>query len=255
MKTITKTALITGASSGIGKELAFVFARNNYDLVLVARRKERLEEIKETIKKEQSISIEIIEMDLANLDSAEKLYDEVAGRNINVLINNAGFGIYGDMNNIDIESEEKMLILNIITLTKLTRLFAKNMMSNQQGNIVNIASTAAFQAVPGMASYAASKAYVLNFSEAIAYELEKFNIKVTTICPGATQTEFADVANINSKLFNSAPTAKELAEFTFREMHKGKITSIHGVKNSIMTFASRFSPRKINTSIAARVMK
>ncbi len=123
------------------------------------------------------------------------------------------------------------------------------------GNIVNIASTAAFQPVPRMASYAASKAYVLNFSEAIAFELKKSNVKVTTICPGATQSEFADTAKMNKKFFKEAPTAKEVAEFTFKEMKKGSTTAIHGLKNRIMTFGTRFSPRSLNTSLAARIMK
>ncbi len=255
MNTTTKTALITGASSGIGMELAYVYARNGYDLILTARRKERLEKIRNDIKKQYAVSVTIIESDLSETDSAENLYKKTAGNRVDVLINNAGVGVYGDFKNIDTEKEEKMLVLNILTLTKLTRLFAKDMIKFGDGNIVNIASTAAFQAVPRMASYAASKAYVLNFSEAIANELKKFNIKVTAICPGATKSEFADTAKMNKKIFKDAPTAKELAEYTYKAMKKGKVTAIHGIKNSIMTFGLRLSPRKLNTTIAARIME
>jgi short-subunit dehydrogenase len=236
-------------------ELAYVYARNGYDLILTARRKERLEKIRNDIKKQYAVSVTIIESDLSETDSAENLYKKTAGNRVDVLINNAGVGVYGDFKNIDTEKEEKMLVLNILTLTKLTRLFAKDMIKFGDGNIVNIASTAAFQAVPRMASYAASKAYVLNFSEAIANELKKFNIKVTAICPGATKSEFADTAKMNKKIFKDAPTAKELAEYTYKAMKKGKVTAIHGIKNSIMTFGLRLSPRKLNTTIAARIME
>ncbi len=250
-----KTVLITGASSGIGRELAHTFAKNNYNLILTARRKERLEDIKKDIEKTLSVSVQVIQLDLAASGSAELLYKKTNGIRVDILINNAGVGVYGDFKEIDMEKEEKMLILNIITLTKLTRLFAGDMIKAGQGNIVNIASTAAFQAVPLMASYSASKAYVLNFSEAIAHELKKYNITVTTICPGATRTEFADVASMNKSIFKNAPTAKELAEFTYKEMAKGKTIAIHSLKNRIMTFGTRFSPRKLNTAIAARIMK
>jgi len=253
--TTTRTALITGASSGIGMELAYIYARNGYNLILTARRKERLEVIKNDINEHYTVSVTIIESDLSETDNAENLYKKTAGNQVNVLINNAGVGVYGVFEDVDIEKEEKMLILNIITLTKLTRLFAKDMIKFGDGNIVNVASTAAFQAVPSMASYAASKAYVLSFSEAIANELNKFNIKVTAICPGATQSEFADNAKMNKKIFKGAPTAKELAEFTYQAMKKGKVTAIHGIKNNIMTFALRLSPRKINTIVAARIME
>jgi len=255
MKTLVKTALITGASSGIGRELAYVYAHNNCNLILTARRRERLEKIKSEIIKLYPVSVMIIESDLSKLNSAEELYQNTSGINVDILINNAGVGVYGDFEHVDIEKEEKMMVLNIITLTKLTRLFAGNMIKAGGGNIVNIASTAAFQAVPRLASYAASKAYVLNFSEAIAYELNQFNIKVTTICPGATQSEFADNAKMNKKIFKGAPTAKELAEFTYKAMKRGNVTAIHGIKNKIMTFALRLSPRKINTIVAARIME
>ena len=253
-----KTTLITGASSGIGKETAYVFAENSYNLILVARRKENLEIIKKDIESKHKVSVTIISMDLSKSESAENLYKEVSNKNlqVDVLINNAGFGISGDFKNTDMAWEESMLNLNIITLTKLTKLFVKDMIQNGGGNIINIASTAAFQGVPGFSTYAASKAYVLHFSEAIANELKKDKIQVTAICPGATKSEFADTAKAaNKKVFNKAPSSRDLGEFIFKSMKKNKTTAIHGFKNSFLTFMARFSPRKINTTIAAKIME
>ena len=252
-----KTVLITGASSGIGKELAYVYAEKNYNLVLAARRKDRLEEIKEDIKNKHSVSVEIFDIDLSKLDSAEELYKKVSDKNIkvDVLINNAGFGMNGGFNDIDIDTEENMLVLNMITLTKLTRLFAQPMIKAGHGNIINIASTAAFQAVPKLAAYSASKAYVLNFSEAIAYELKDDNIKVTTICPGPTQSEFAQIAKMEDSPYSKAPTSRELAEFTYKKMKEGKVTAIHGFKNSFLAFSQRFIPRQAVISVGAKMME
>ncbi len=252
-----KTVLITGASSGIGKEMAYVYAENNYNLILVARRKENLEAIKIDIEQKHKIQVEIFDIDLSKTNSAELLYKKVNDKNlkVNVLINNAGFGINGKFKDIDMEWEENMLILNMLTLTKLTKLFVKDMVKLESGNIVNIASTASFQAVPNFATYAASKAYVLHFSEAIAYELKNDNVKVTVVCPGATKSEFAEVSNTDEKLFSKAPTSRELAEFTYKSMKKGKVTAVHGFKNNLMVQSIRTTPRKLVTAVAAKVMK
>jgi len=251
-----KTVLITGASSGIGKELAYVYAENNYNLILVARRKENLQAIKSDIEQKHEIKVEVFDIDLSKMDSAELLYKKVIEKDIkvDVLINNAGFGINGKFKETDMEWEESMLILNMVTLTKLSKLFVKDMVNAGNGNIINIASTAAFQAVPNFSSYAATKAYVLHFSEAIAYELKDDNVKVTVICPGATKSEFADVADVDQKHFSKAPSSRELAEFTFNAMKKGKVTAIHGMKNNLLVFSTRTSPRKMTTAIAAKVM-
>ena len=252
-----RTVLITGASSGIGKEMAYVYAENNYNLILVARRKENMEAIKNDIELKHELNVQIFVVDLSQIDSAELLYKKVSekGIKVDVLINNAGFGINGKFKEIDMEWEESMLILNMVTLTKLTKLFIKDMLEAGNGNIINIASTASFQAVPNFSTYAATKAYVLHFSEAIAYELKDDNIKVTAICPGATKSEFADVADVDQKLFSKAPTSRELAEFTFNAMKKGKVTAIHGLKNSLLVLSARTAPRKIVTAVAAKVME
>jgi short-subunit dehydrogenase len=252
-----KIALITGASSGIGKDLAYVYAENNYDLVLVARRKENLEKIKKEIEEKIKSKVEIFSMDLAGLNSAELLYEEIKQKNIDiqVLINNAGFGVYGDFIDADISGDEGMVLLNIMTLTKLTKLFAADMKDNGGGNIVNIASTGAFQPVPGIAIYAATKAYVLSFSEAINFEMKKHNVSVTAICPGPTKTEFAKVAKMSNNPFKNAPTARELAEFTYKSMIKRKACAVHGLRNSIVAFSVKMMPRKLVLAIAEKVMK
>jgi len=252
-----KTVLITGASSGIGKELAYVYAENNYNLILVARRKEQLAAIKKDIEAKQKTKVSVFAMDLSKIDSAELVYKRVKEENIkvDVLINNAGFGVFGKFTDTDMEWEESMLILNMITLTKLSKLFAKDMVKAGGGNIVNIASTAAFQAVPSFSTYAATKAYVLSFSEAIAFELKDKNVIVTAVCPGATKSEFADTADMSQNLFVKAPTSRELAEFTYKAMINGKTTAIHGLMNNLMVFSTRTSPRKMVTAVAAKMMK
>lgn len=255
---MNKTALITGASSGIGKETAYVYAKNGYQLILVARRLEELEEIKKDIETNNKVSVTIFNLDLSKLDSAEVLYKEVTNANltVDVLINNAGFGIYKNFAESDIEKEEQMLVLNMITLTKLTKLFISNMLKNGSGNIVNIASTAAYQPVPSLATYSATKAYVMSFSEAIAFELKDKNITVTVICPGGTQSEFGHMAGFdeNEKIFNKMPTAKSLAEFIYKAMKAKKTNAIHGFKNNFLAFSNRFVPRKLTTYLASKVI-
>ncbi len=252
-----ENALITGASAGIGKELAYVYAEKGYNLILVARRKERLESIKKELEEKNNVSVEIIAQDLSLKDSAEILYQDVLDKNlkVDVLINNAGFGTYGDFIDKDINSDEGMILLNIMSLTKLTKLFGRLMMNQGGGNIVNIASTASFQPVPNLAVYAATKAYVLNFSEAIAFELKKHKVYVTAICPGATKSEFADVANMSSRPFENAPSARQLAEFTYRKMIQRKVHAIHGFANNMLIFSTRFAPRKLITLIASKFME
>ena len=254
-----KTVLITGASSGIGKETTFEYARNSYNLVLVARRKENLEVIKKEIEATFKSEVTIIPMDLSKLSSSEELFQNIKDLNlhIDVLINNAGFGIYGDLLENNPKKLEDMLILNMITLTKLTQVFAEEMVNIGGGHIINLASTAAFQPVPSMAAYAATKAYVMNFSDAVAYELKDKNVKVTTISPGATQSEFGSSAGFkeDSTFFNKMPTSRDLAQFIYQSMIKNKTNAIHGFKNSILAFSNRFSPRKMTTKIASLMMK
>ena len=255
---MNKTALITGASSGIGLETAYVYAKNGYNLVLVARRIENLNSIKTEIESKYANKVTVFNIDLSQLKSAETLYNKVVDANltIDVLINNAGFGIYKEFNNSNLEEEENMLILNMVTLTKLTKLFIPSMIKKGNGNIINIASTAAYQPIPGLATYSATKAYVMNFSEAIAFELKDKNVFVTVICPGATQSEFSKVAGFeeNAEFFNKIPSSKTLAQFIFNAMKAKKTNAIHGFKNNFLAFTNRFATRKMSTWIANKMI-
>ena len=253
-----KTVLITGASSGIGRELAFVYAEKGYNLFLTARRAENLKGIKSKIESQHKVELAFFALDLSLPASAEQLFAKVKelGLEINILINNAGFGIYSSFLESDITENEKMLNLNILSLTKLTYLFAKQMVDAGGGQIVNIASNAAFQGVPYLSAYAASKAYVMHFGEALAFELKPKNVFVTTICPGATESEFGEVAGFkDGKVKPKMPSSRELAEFIHREAAKKKVNAIHGRMNAFMTFSQRFVPRKLITKITASLIK
>jgi short-subunit dehydrogenase len=251
-----KTVLITGASSGIGRETAIEFAKNNYNLILTARRKDKLETLKEELMRTYSVSVQPIEMDLGTPNSAEALFDRVASLNatVDVLINNAGFGLSGRFLDLEPRRVDEMLILNMLTLTKLTRLFA-SLMQDRGGTIVNIASTAAFQPIPNMASYAATKSYVLSFSQAIAYELRGSKVKIRTVCPGPTKSEFADVAGLQgASLFKNAPTSQELAQFIFATLKSGRYARIHGLGNRLLRLLSIPIPTKIVMAMTGKLM-
>lgn len=257
---MAKTVLITGASSGIGRELAYTYANNGYDLILVARRKDRLEKIKGEIVEKHHSAVMVIDQDLGKAESAEILFDAVknAGLEPDIVVNNAGFGIRGTFEEIEMTVEEQMILLNILTLTKLTRFFGRQMANNGGGLIINIASTAAFQPVPYFSVYAATKAYVLSFSRALNYEWKKKNVRVLTICPGATESEFGLVAGLDVKttsITRSAPDARELAEFIFASAQSGKSIAIHGFMNRLLIFFQRFIPGKIVIRTAAFLMK
>ena len=251
---MNKTVLITGASSGIGKEIAIVYASKHYNLILVARSKEKLDNLKQDLEKSYQIDITNIYLDLSEQKSAEELYKIVKEKalQVNILINNAGFGLNGNFIEIDINSQAEMLNLNILTLTKLSHLFAKEMLLQNSGHIVNIASTAAFQPVAKFAAYAATKAYVLNFSEAISVELKDKNIKVTAICPGATESNFMDNAGVKNLKLLSVATSKQVAEFTYKSVSKARVVAIHGFLNKFMVFFIRFTPRNLIRNVSGK---
>jgi len=173
-----------------------------------------------------------------------------------IVINNAVFGMYGEFAKSDIAQNEMMLNLNMLSLTMLCHFYANDMVKHGSGHIVNIASAAAFQPVPYLAAYSATKAYVLHFSEALAYELKPKNVFVTTICPGATVSEFGQTAGFkDGEMQSNMPTSRDLAEFTYKEVKKKKVMSVHGTKNGFMIFSQRFAPRSIITKISASLMK
>lgn len=255
-----KTALITGASSGLGTEFAQIHASKGGNLVLVARSKEKMEILQTKLQNQYGVSVHVICKDLSEQSAPKEIFDELSERKIRVdyLINNAGFGDFGDFAECDWEKQLQMINLNITALTYLSRLFLPTMVANKYGRILNVASTAAFQPGPTMSVYFATKAFVLSFSEAIANELNGTGVRVTALCPGATATGFKDAASLDeSNLFKGSgiATAKEVADFGYKSMKSGKTVVVHGFMNSLMAQSVRFAPRKIVTAIARQKLK
>jgi short-subunit dehydrogenase len=253
-----KTALITGASNGIGLEIAKVHASKGGDLVLVARNKSKLDELKAELERQFKVSVYTIGKDLSAYDSAQEVYDETTKQNIQIdyLINNAGFGDFGMFVETEWNKELQMINLNITTLTQFTKLYLKDMVKHGSGKIMNVASTAAFQSGPTMAIYYATKAYVLSFSEAVNNEVSDKGITVTTLCPGATESGFqAAAAMEESNLVKGKklPTAKEVAEYGYTSMIKGKTVAIHGMINWIMATSVRFIPRALVVKLTRKI--
>lgn len=244
-----KHALITGASSGIGYELATLFARDGYGLVLIARDRATLERIGEQLTRDHGVAVRVIAKDLSRANAAAEVYHEMAraALHIDVLVNNAGFGTYGAFAEADAATELAMLQLNIVALTQLTRLFLKNMLTKGEGRILNVASTAAFQPGPLMAVYYASKAYVLSFSEALANELGDSGVTVSALCPGPTRTGFRRRAQMeDSRLFaRGVMDAATVAAIGYRGLMQGKTVIIPGLKNRLLAFTVRFAPRRL----------
>jgi short-subunit dehydrogenase len=244
----TKTVLITGASSGIGLELARIFASKGYNLIIVARNLIELSRLKNELNEKYKVFVEEIEKDLSVPGAAKEVYEEVKSINfdVDILVNNAGFGDFGFFQNSDWAKQERMINVNMLALTQLTWLYLPEMITKGSGKIMNVASTAAFQPGPLMSVYYASKAYVLFFTEAIANELEGTGVTVTALCPGPTKSGFQKVANVeNSKMMNgkSIPDSKAVAEYGYKALMKGKRVAIHGVVNKELAFFSRRIPK------------
>lgn len=253
---MNNTALITGASAGLGYEFAAMFAEDGYDLVLVARNKTKMEEIK---NRYPNLNITVITKDLSKQEAAREVYEEVkaAGITIDTLVNNAGFGLMGKFEELDIMKQSDMIRLNITALTELTHYFLPELKENSnRARILNVASTAAFQPGPMMAVYYATKAYVLSLSEALAEELAGTNVTVTTLCPGATKTNFASVANVEkTKMFSGAMSSQEVAKQGYQALMSGKRVVITGSTNKVGAYAAKFLPRSLAAKIAKYVAK
>ncbi|HUN05819.1 MAG TPA: SDR family oxidoreductase [Aggregatilineales bacterium] len=245
------TALITGASGGIGLELARVFAREGHNLVLVARSAEKLEAVAAELSAKHGIQTLALSSDLAAPAAPQQVYDQVSARNIavEVLVNNAGIGNYGPFHENDVETDLTVARLNMIALTHLTRLFLPGMVQRKRGRILNVASTAAFLPGPLMAVYYASKHYVLALSEALAEELANTGVSVSTLCPGPTRTEFQDRAAMQeSKLIQSGMMeVTTVAEAGYRGLMAGQRVIVPGIFNQITAFLPRLLPRRLVT--------
>lgn len=255
-----KVALITGGSSGIGQELAKIHARDGGDLILVARRKERLEAFKEELlKKYPEMNVLIIVQDLSEPNAVEKVYNTVkeSGLQVDYLINNAGYGGHDFFHERSWEKHEAMIQVNIMALTHLTRLFLDDMVKRRSGKILNVASTAGFAPGPLQAVYYATKGYVISFSEALSNELKDYNISVTVLCPGATDTEFFIVADTKETRAFKRPIASpvDVAEKGYSGMKKGKTVVIPTFGDKILVFLSRVTPRVILRKVSRFLME
>jgi uncharacterized protein len=254
---MSKTALITGSSNGIGYELAKIHAEKGGDLVLVARSKDKLDELKKELEEKYNIRVITIGKDLSVTGAAKEVYDELNQNRISVdyLINNAGLGDFGFFAESDWKKQETMINLNITALTHFTRLFLPDMIRRGNGKILNLASTASFQPGPTMAVYFATKAYVLSFSEAIHNEVRDKGISVTALCPGSTESGFHAAVTDGRKPLKDRKksSSREVAEYGYRAMMKGKAVAIHGFKNSIMANSVRFVPRSLVVKIARKM--
>lgn len=245
-----KVALITGASSGIGREFARIHAANGGDLIIIARRKEKLNELKEELEKKYNVNIKVIAKDLTLPESPMEIYNEIKEEGINVdyLINNAGFGGCGYFYERPMELDLQMIQVNIVTLTTLTRLFLPDFVKRNSGKILNVSSTATLMPGPLQAVYYATKAYVLSFSNAIAQELKDTNITVTALLPGATETEFAKTSDMSkTAVFKKTANPYEVAKEGYDAMIKGKLDVVAGLTSSQKVTMSmlKFMPKKL----------
>jgi short-subunit dehydrogenase len=261
-KEIKRTALITGASSGIGWELARIFAANGIHLVLVARTREKLQRLAADLHSAHSIEANVIVADLAHPDAARQIYRELESQSVAVdyLVNNAGFGIRAPFERNDLNTILEMLQVNVTALTLLTRLFLNEMLVRKNGKILNVASTAAFQPGPYMAVYYATKAYVLSFSEALRHELRDSGVSVSVLAPGPTSTGFQeragakDIKLMKSKMM-SVMDAATVAQKGFEGMMKNEKVIIPGFVNRILAIGAHVGPRGISTAIAGSLNK
>jgi len=254
-----RTVLITGASSGLGIEFAKIHAAKGDDLVLVARSKDKMNLLKAEIERKHDVSVVVIGRDLSESNAPRTIYNELKAKKIQIdyLINNAGFGDYGLYAQSNWEKQLQMINLNITALAYLTKLFLPDMIGNKYGKILNIGSVASFLPGPTMSVYFATKAFVLSFSEALANEAKGTGVTVTALCPGPTATGFKSNASLdNSNMFKgNIAGPKEVAEYGYKAMMKGKSVAIHGLTNKIMVGSVRFAPRNIVAAIARLRMK
>jgi hypothetical protein len=248
-------ALITGASTGIGREFAYLCAHSGYDVLLTARSQSRLEELASDVRQRTGRKAFPLPIDLADPASPRQLYNQVASLDVavEVLINNAGFGLVGRFWELDEGEQMQMVQLNMGALTHLTRLFLPDFIARRRGYILNVASTAAFQPGPLMSVYYASKAYVVSFSEALHNEARDHGVKITCLCPGPTTTEFDKRSGASgTKLFKEgkAMSALSVAQIGWEALQTGKPLVVAGGLNALMAFLTRFAPRQLAASIA-----
>jgi len=256
---MNQTALITGASGGIGYELAKLFAKDHHNVVLVARSAPKLMQFADELQRQFSVSAKAVPLDLTAAPAPQFLFDQLQREGIIVdfLVNNAGYGVLGEFAKVPLEENLGQIQLNVTALTHLTKLFLGPMIERHSGKILNVASTAGFQPGPLMAVYYATKAYVILFSEALANELSGSGVTVTCLCPGATDTGFQGRAGVaDTKLFRAIRPmdAKTVARDGYRGLMAGKTMVISGFRNWLLAESVRFSPRKLVTAVSRKVL-
>lgn len=256
-----KWVLITGASSGFGIDFANIFAESGVNLILTARRVEPMQELKKNLESLHQIKVEVIPMDLSTKDAPINLYKQIKSKGITIdaLVNNAGFGIFGEFIHASWEDEEKQLMVDVVNLMHLTKLYLKDMVAANFGYILNISSIGGYQPSPLYASYSAGKSYVLNFTEALNYELRNTNVKVSTLAPGVTATGFQETAakgkplSLYQKL--SMMKSRPVAEIGVKGLMKGTPSVMPGLFNKLSIFTLRLIPRRLMPIIVYRLMK
>lgn len=245
----SEVVLVTGASSGIGQELARLFAADGAELILVARTAEKLNSLADELRANHNTSVTVIPLDLSHAGAATELYRQVtqSGKVVDILVNNAGFGQYGRFLDCDIERYTQMCQLNMVTLTELTHLFLKPMVERNSGAVLNVGSTASFQPGPHSAVYYATKAYVLSFSEAVHAELWGTNVTVTCLCPGPTKTGFGEDSEMDELLFfrTMAMDVRKVARAGFRGVRRRKRLVMPGLMNNLLAFSNRLTVRPV----------
>ncbi|PWK27426.1 hypothetical protein LV89_01739 [Arcicella aurantiaca] len=252
-------ALITGASKGIGKEITIELAKKKFNLILIARSASQLEDVAKEIQEKYAVKVQFLAADLSAPDAARTVYKwvEQNGYKVSVLVNNAGYGAAGNFDRFTIEQNRDMMNLNMITLTEMCQVFLPMLKNHSQSYILNIASSTAYQALPQMAVYAATKIFVLNFSRALKYELKDSPVSVTCICPGATDTNFNDRADIPPKAREAAEkvvmTPQEVAKISVDAMFASKTEVIPGFINKLGAFLAWLAPKAITEKVAAGI--
>lgn len=252
------TVLVTGASSGIGKALARGLAEQGANLILVSRNAQRLEQEAEDLKIRFGVSAHVFPGDLERPEDRQELFVwvEKSGLTVDVLVNNAGLAHYGPFDKADFKDTGAMLDLNVVALTHLTRLFLPGMIEREKGGILNVASTAGFQPLPNLSVYAATKAYVLNFSEALSEECRGSGVRVFCLCPGNTLTRFHQTAGIDRKRMFFSASAAEVARFALRKfLRTNQSSAIYGFWNKLMIYAERLSPRRLTVFVTGRMYR
>lgn len=251
------TTLITGASSGIGAAFARKLARRGRNVLLVARSEDKLIALCNELGRLSGVRAQYVVMDLTEPDAPALLFEETKKRDLEIemLVNNAGFGSMGDFSNLELEHELEMIDLNVKSLVELTNRFIVPMRQRRQGVIINVASTAGFQAVPYMATYAATKAFVLSFSEALWEENRPYGVHVLALCPGVTDTNFFEAARIDRPPMRTVQTAEEVVDAALRGLKRRKSTVISGWTNWLTVGAERFVPRSLVIKVAAKALR